>query len=170
MEMQLILTVFAAQIIFWQLEIMQPIKKLRLENLLASVEAVTRQPDHLFFGKTQRACMIELRAQLAFIDLIGKTHRGCAVDERKGRIHLGVKPPDHLQHQKFVEIRVQKAANNRIKLPCVIKDAPCDIGFGHDGLHCMSMCCNHPDDLQQKERRVFTRLFKCFIQIWEALQ
>ena len=139
MEMQLILTILAAQIVFRQLKIMQPVEKLRLENLLTTIKTVTGQPDHLFLGKAQRACMIELRAQFAFIDLISKAHGRRAIDEREGRVYLGVKSPDHLQHQKFVEIRVQQTANNRIELPCVVKDAPRDIGFGHDGLHCMNL-------------------------------
>src|SRR5690606_16934261 len=46
MEMQLVLAVLAAQIIFRQLEIMEPVQKLGLENLFAAVETVTREPDH----------------------------------------------------------------------------------------------------------------------------
>ena len=51
--------------------------------------------------------MVELRAQFALVDLLGQMH-ACAVDQREGRVDLGVEAPDHLQHQQLVEIRIEQ--------------------------------------------------------------
>ncbi len=173
MEMQLVLAVLAAQIIFRKLEIVQPVQELGLENLLAAIETVTRQPDHFLLGEAQRAGMVELRTQFALIDLIGKAHRGRAVDEREGCVHLGVKAPNHLQHQKLVEVRIQKAADDGIELPCVIVDAARNISLGHDGLQKKHVSDSTNIRLYFAEsckRRVFTRLFNRFTSVWEALR
>ena len=130
--MQLVLPVALAQLVFRQPEIGEPGQELRLEDLLAAVEAVAGEPDHLLLAEAQRARMVELRAQLALVDLVGEPDRGRAVDQREGRLDVGIEPPDHLQHQQLVEIRVEQAADDRIELPGVVVDPSRDIGLGHD--------------------------------------
>ena len=61
-----------AQLVFGQLEILQPGEELRLEDLLAAVEGVAGEPDHLLLGEAQRARMVELVAQLLLVDLVGE--------------------------------------------------------------------------------------------------
>ena len=63
------------ELVFRQPEIGEPVEELRLEDLLAAVEAVAGQPDHLLLGEAQRARMVELRAQLALVDLLGEPDR-----------------------------------------------------------------------------------------------
>ncbi len=75
--------------------------------------------------------MIELLAQFALVDLFGKTDALGAVDQSEGGVDIRIELPDHLQHQKLVEVRIDQAADDRIELPGVIVDAPCDIGPGH---------------------------------------
>jgi predicted PilT family ATPase len=36
--------------------------------------------------------MVELVAQFLLVDLVGELHRGRAVDQREGRVDLGVQP------------------------------------------------------------------------------
>jgi hypothetical protein len=50
-KVQHILSVALRQLVFRQLEMRQPRKKLGLEDLRAAVETVTRQPDHLLLGE-----------------------------------------------------------------------------------------------------------------------
>ncbi|MCY1240027.1 hypothetical protein D9M72_528550 [compost metagenome] len=75
--------------------------------------------------------MIKLIAQFLLVDLVGKPHRLRAVDQREGRIDVRIELPDHLQHQKLVEIRVQQAAHDRVELPGMVIDTPGDIGLRH---------------------------------------
>src|SRR5690606_38563782 len=51
-EMKLQLTVLLTQLVFRQAEVGQPGEKLGLEDLLAAIERVTGEPDHLFVGET----------------------------------------------------------------------------------------------------------------------
>jgi hypothetical protein len=53
----------------------QPVEEFRLEDLLAAVERVAGEPDHLLLGEAQRARIVELRAQFALVDLVGEPHR-----------------------------------------------------------------------------------------------
>src|SRR5262245_35744680 len=76
--------------------------------------------------------MIELGTKLALVDLLGKPDRSLAVDQRECGVDLGVEPPDHLQHQELVEIRVEQRAHDRIELPGVVVDPPGDIGLRHN--------------------------------------
>jgi len=75
--------------------------------------------------------MIELFAQLHLVDLLGQPHRLGAVDQRKRRVDFRIKLPDHLQHQQLVEIRVDQAADDRVKFPGMIVDTGGYIGLRH---------------------------------------
>ena len=50
-----------------------------------------------------------------------------AIDDRKGGVRLGVKFPDHLQHQQLVEIGIEQAAHDRVEPPAVIVGPGCDV-------------------------------------------
>ena len=129
-EGQLILSVAPLQMIFGQPKILQPSEEFGMEYLLAAIEGVAAQPDHLLLGEAQRAGMIELLAQFPFVDLVGEADRA-AVDEREGGVNPGIHAPDHLQHQQLVEIRVEQAAYDRIELPGMIVNPPRYVGPGH---------------------------------------
>ena len=58
-------------------------------------------------------------------------HRKVPVDQRKCRLDLGVEPPDHLQHQKLVEVGIEQAADDGVELPGVVVDTPGDVGLRH---------------------------------------
>ena len=64
-KVELVLAVALGQLVFGQPEILQPGEEFRLEDLLAAIEIVAGQPDHLLLGEAQRAGMIELLAQFA---------------------------------------------------------------------------------------------------------
>ena len=53
-----------------------------------------------------------------------------AIDDREGRVLVRVERPDHLQHQQFVEIRIEQAAHDRVESPAMI------IGPGRDICDC----------------------------------
>ena len=120
-----------AQLVVGQPEVGEPVEEVGLEDLGRAVEAVTREPDHLLLGEAERSRMVELGPQLALVDLLGELHRRGAVDQREGRVDLGVEAPDHLQHQELVEIGVEQAPDDRIELPGVVVDPPGDVGFRH---------------------------------------
>jgi hypothetical protein len=75
--------------------------------------------------------MIQLCAQFPFVDLVGQAHRLRPVDQREGGVDIRVHAPDHLQHQELVEIRVEQAADDRVKLPGMIVDAARNVCPGH---------------------------------------
>ena len=63
------------------------------EDLLAAIEGVAGEPDHLLLREAQRAGVVELVAQFLLVDLFGEPHRGGAVDEREGGLDLRVERP-----------------------------------------------------------------------------
>jgi hypothetical protein len=75
--------------------------------------------------------MIELIAQLAFIDLFSEPHAAGAVDQRKGHLNIAVQAPDHLQHQQLVKIRVEQAADDRVELESMVVNPLGDVSFWH---------------------------------------
>ena len=74
---QHVLPVLLAQLVFGQLEVLEPGEELRRKDLRAAVERVAGEPDHLLLAEAHGARMIELLAQLALVDLLGEAHR-CA--------------------------------------------------------------------------------------------
>ena len=76
--------------------------------------------------------MVELGAQLAFVDLVGDAHPRRAVDQRERHLDVAVEAPDHLQHHQLVEIGVEQAADDRVELPGVIVDPLGYVGADHD--------------------------------------
>jgi hypothetical protein len=99
MEMQLELSVAAVELVFRQLELREPGEEVGVEDLPAAVERIAGEPDQLLLRQSHGARMIELVAQLCFIDLVGDAHAPGTVDQRKGRVHVGVETSNHLQHQ-----------------------------------------------------------------------
>lgn len=130
-ESQFVLAVTLRKFVFRQLVGRQPVQKFRLEDLLAAIKRVTREPDHLLLRQTHRAGMVELFAQRAFVDLLRQLDAGRTVDQRKGGVHIRIELPDHLQHQELVEIRVDQTADDRVEFPGVVINPARDIGLGH---------------------------------------
>ena len=130
-EGQLELAVDAVQFVGRQLEFAQPLDEVRREHPLLAVEAVARQPDQLLLGEAHAARMIELRAQFALVDHVGEPHRRGAVNQPEGGVDVAVQMADHLQHQQFVEIGIEQAADDRVEPPIVIPGARRDVGNGH---------------------------------------
>ena len=105
----------------------EPFHEVGLENLPRAVEGVAGEPDQLVLGEPQRARVIELVGQLALVDDIGEPDRGGPVDELEGHLALRMHLPDHLEHQKLIEIGVEQRADRRIDAERVIIDAGGDI-------------------------------------------
>ena len=71
--------------------------------------------------------MIELVDQLALVHDVREPDRGRPVDELKSNLALRMHLPDHLEHQKLVEIGVEQRPHRGIDAKRVIIDAGCDI-------------------------------------------
>jgi hypothetical protein len=71
--------------------------------------------------------MIELLAQLAFVDEVRKGHVQRSVDQTEGDRCRGPVLENGLTHQEFVEVRVNQGPDNRINLPFVVPDPSCDV-------------------------------------------
>ena len=99
-----------------------------------AVKSVAREPDQFVLGESQGARMIELVDQLALVHDIGEPDRRRPIDELESDLTLRMHLPDHLEHQKLVEIRIEQRANRRIDAKRVIIDAGCDIRG-----HCASL-------------------------------
>src|SRR6201985_966860 len=82
-EMQLILALDLAQLIFGQAERREPVDVVRREHVGLAVERVAGEPDQLLLGEADGAGVVELGAQLAFVDDLGQAHMAAAVDDRK---------------------------------------------------------------------------------------
>ena len=86
-----------------------------------------------FLVKANGAGMVELGAQLALVDDLGKANVLAAIDDRKGDALIRIKLADHLQHQKLVKIGIEQAAHDRVEPPAMIIGSGCDIGNCHGG-------------------------------------
>ena len=126
-EAQLILPIALGQLVFGELERRQPLHELGLKNVAGAVKRVAREPDQLVLGESQRARVIELVDQLALVDDVGEPDRRRPVDELESNLVLRMQFPDHLEHQKFVEIGVEQRPHRGIDAKRVIIDAGCDI-------------------------------------------
>ena len=71
-EMQLILAVDLVQLVFGKAEVREPGDEIGGEHLGLAVEGVAGEPDQLLLGEANGARMIELGAQLALVDDLGK--------------------------------------------------------------------------------------------------
>jgi len=58
--------------------------------------------------------MIELRDEIALCDILGEPYRRRPVPEPESHARTGLQPPDHLQHEELVEIRVEQGSHDRI--------------------------------------------------------
>ena len=126
-EAQLVLPVALGQFVFRQLERRQPLHELGLENVAGAVESVAGEPDELVLGEPERARVIELVGELALVHDVGESHRRRPVDELEGHLELRMHLPDHLEHQKLVEVRIEQRADRWIDTERMIIDAGCDI-------------------------------------------
>ena len=133
MEVQFVLAVDLAQLVFGQPEIGEPVDEVGREHLGLAVERITGEPDQLLLGEADRAGMIELGAQFALVDDFGKPDMAAAVDDREGDLLVRIEFPDHLQHQQLVEIGIEQAAHDRIEPPAMIVGSGRDVGNCHDG-------------------------------------
>ncbi len=130
-KVQFVLAIDLAQVIFRQLEILQPGDEIGAEHLGLAVEGIPRQPDQFLGRKPDGTRMIELGAQFGLIDIICQSHGPAAIDQRESDRQLRIEVPDHLQHQQLVEIGIEQAADDWIEPPVVII-GPCgDIGDRH---------------------------------------
>ena len=71
--------------------------------------------------------MIELIDKFLLVDDLGQFDRGGPVEELERHMQPRMHLPDHLEHQEFVEIRVQQRPDRRVDPERVIIDAGCDI-------------------------------------------
>lgn len=58
--------------------------------------------------------MIELPHKIVFRDGTSELYIRRAVYDGKGHMRAGLEAPNHLQHEEFVEVRVEQAAYNRL--------------------------------------------------------
>ena len=95
-EMQFVLAVDLAKLVFGQLERGEPVDEIGRKHLGLAVEGVTGEPYQLLLGEADGAGMVELGAQLALVDDLGKAHMARAVDDREGHLLTRVVFPNHL--------------------------------------------------------------------------
>ena len=72
--------------------------------------------------------MIELIDQFALVDDVGEADARGPVDELESHPALAVQLPDHLQHQKLIEIRIEQRAHDRVDAERVVVNAGGEIG------------------------------------------
>ena len=129
-EMQFVLAVYLAKLIFRKAKCGEPVDEIRRKHLGLAVERITGEPNQLFLAEPDSAGVIELGAKLSLVNDLGETDVPAAIDDRKDRMLVRVECPDHLQHQQFVEIRIEQAAHDRVEPPAMI------IGPGRDVCDC----------------------------------
>src|ERR1700754_4676380 len=140
MEMQFVLAVDLVQFVFGKPERGEPIDEVRRKHLGLAVERIAGEPDQLLLAEPDAAGMIELGAQFAFVDHLGEPYMPAAIDHRKGSARGRVEFPDHLHHQKLVEIGIEQAAHDRIEPPAMIVSSGCNICNCHAG----TLSCQQP--------------------------
>ena len=113
-EMQFVLAVDLVQLVFGQAEVGEPVDEVRREHLGLAVERIAGEPDQLLLGEADGAGVIELGAQLALVDDLGKAHMPAAVDDRKGDVLVRIEFPDHLH--------ASAACRNRYRAGCARSD------------------------------------------------
>src|SRR6516162_99622 len=141
-KIQFILALDLLELVFGKAEGREVVDELGREHLGLAVKGVTGKPDQFLFAEADRTRVIELGAKLALVDYFGKGHMLAAVDDRKRYPLVRVKFPDHLQHQKLVEIGVEQAAHDRVEPPAVIVGPRCDIRDCHGRILSRPSRCN----------------------------
>jgi hypothetical protein len=130
-EVQDKLVALPPQLVFRQAEVGEPGQEVRPEDLPLAIEGISGEPDQLLLGEPERTRVIELFAKRFFVDLPGKEHAAAPVDQTERGLDLRVESPDHLQHEKLVEVGVEQAADDRIELPAVVIDPLRDVDRAH---------------------------------------
>ena len=127
-EGQFILAVALFQVIGGQAQVFQELHEVRAEHLALAVKGVAAQPGAFAPGQRQAADVIQLFAQLAFVDQVGQADVGRTVDQAEPDHRVGPVAKDRLAHQQLVEIRVDQRPHDGVDLPFVVIDAGGDIG------------------------------------------
>ncbi len=128
LEGQLVLAVALFQDVGRQAQALEPFHELGAEHLPLAIEGVAAQPGAFATAERQRADMVELLAQFAFVDQLGQADPGRAVDQAEGHLRVGAVPQHRLGHQELVEIGVDQRPDDRVDLPAVIPDPCSDVG------------------------------------------
>ena len=126
-ERQFILIANAFQVIRGQTQVFEPVHEIRAEHLAFAVERVAAHPRAFAARQAKGANVIQLFAQLAFVDQLGQWHMRRPVDQAESNLRVGFVAKHRLAHQKFVEIRVDQGPHNRVDLPLMVPDAGGDI-------------------------------------------
>ena len=129
LEPQFVLPVAARQLVFRQPEPREPFHELGLENLLGAIETVAGEPDQLVLRHAQRARVIELIGQLPLVDDLGEPNARGPIDQLECDPAAAVQLPDHLQHEKLIEVRIEQGAHDRIDAEGMVVNACGEIGY-----------------------------------------
>src|SRR5208283_4567281 len=91
-----------------------------LENSAAPVERVACKPDELRPAKAQAPHVLHLVAEFFVREHVGEPDRARAVDNREGHARRRKVLPDELEHEQFVEVCVEKRADDRVQFPVMV--------------------------------------------------
>ena len=79
-------------------------------------------------GQSQGSDVIQLFAQLAFVNQLCQTDGLCPVDQGKRDMRVWVITEHRLTHQQLVKVSVNQRPDDRVDLPFVVPDPRGDIG------------------------------------------
>ena len=119
-EGQVVLAIAFFQVVGRQLKILEPLHEIGPEHLALAVEGVAAQPGGFAARQAQRADMIQLFAQLSFVDQVRKADGCRPVDQREGNVGVGLVAENRLTHQQLVKVRIDQRPNDRVDLPFVV--------------------------------------------------
>ena len=84
LEGQLVLPVAFAEMVGGQAKPLEELHEVRPEHLALAIEGVAAQPGAFAARQRQAAHMVQLLAQLAFVDQLGQADVGAAIDQAEG--------------------------------------------------------------------------------------
>lgn len=126
-EGEFVLAVVFFEVVGGQAEVLEPLHKVRAEHLAFAVEGIAAQPSGFPTGQRQGPHVVELFAQFAFVDHVGKADVFGAVDQAKGHAGVAFVAEHRLTHQQFVKVRIDERPHDGVDLPFVVIDASCEI-------------------------------------------
>jgi hypothetical protein len=100
--------------------LLQPLQKLRLEDVPKTIERIARQPDQLRPAEAQAAHMLHLLDQRGRAHALGQPHAHGTIRHLAGDVHRRKVLPDELQHQQLVEVCVEQRPHDGVQLPVMI--------------------------------------------------
>ena len=130
LKCQLILIAHTLQMIGRQAHCLKPLHEIRAEHLALAVECIAPQPGAFAATKAERSHVVQLFAQLAFVNQLCQWDMRGPVDQGKNNARVRPVSKHALTHQKLVKIRVDEGPDNRVNLPLMGPDAGCDIDHG----------------------------------------